>query len=108
LKLGGRDYGNGHAQSRRDGLLGNHEPRLVREGDELRAVAYVQLAQRPADVPNERRWMMSDGLAPLVHYIEAHLHQEACCRAGEPWPGEEAPGSHGRERECATCGGVGS
>jgi hypothetical protein len=57
--------------------------------------------------PNERRWMMSDGLAPLVHYIEAHLHQEACCRAGERWPGEEAPGSHGRKRACATCRGVG-
>jgi len=57
--------------------------------------------------PNARRWMVSDGLVALVHYVEAHLHQEACCRAGLPWPGEEAPGSHGRKGKCATCGGVG-
>jgi hypothetical protein len=57
--------------------------------------------------PHARRWVMSDGLEALVHYIEAHLHQEACCRAGLPWPGEEAPGSHGRKCTCSTCGGNG-
>ena len=57
--------------------------------------------------PNERRWMMSDGLAALIHYVQVHLYQEACCRAGESWPGEEAPGLHVRKRSCATCGGSG-
>jgi hypothetical protein len=57
--------------------------------------------------PNSRRWMFSDGLAALVHYTRAHLFQEACCRAGLPWPGEEAPGEHPRKRTCHTCRGKG-
>jgi hypothetical protein len=56
---------------------------------------------------NTRRWILSDGLAALVHYVEIHLYQEACCRAGEPWPGEAAPGRHDRKTACATCGGNG-
>jgi hypothetical protein len=55
----------------------------------------------------DRRWVLGDGLEALIHYIEIHLHQEACCRAGLPWPGEQAPGEHPRPRGCATCGGDG-
>lgn len=53
------------------------------------------------------RWVLADGFAALVHYIDIHLYQEACCRAGEPWPGDEAPGSHPRRLSCTTCGGEG-
>jgi hypothetical protein len=56
---------------------------------------------------NSRRWMLSDGLAALVHYVQAHLFQEACCRSGLPWPGDQAPGKHPRPHDCPTCGGVG-
>ncbi len=57
--------------------------------------------------PKSRRWVLSDGLGLLVHYVRKHLFQEACCRAGLPWPGEEAPGDHPRPSACPTCGGVG-
>lgn len=57
--------------------------------------------------PQSRRWVGADGLVALVHYIQMHLFQEACCRAGMPWPGEEAPGRHSRKRHCPSCGGLG-
>lgn len=57
--------------------------------------------------PNSRRWLMSDGIDALVHHTRRHLYQEACCRAGEDWPGEQAPGDHARPRDCPTCGGEG-
>lgn len=58
--------------------------------------------------PDARRWMMSDGLEALAHHIRRHLFQEACCRAGDEWPGDQAPCSHPRPSRCRTCGGVGS
>jgi hypothetical protein len=57
--------------------------------------------------PAARRWVLGDGLEPLIHYVEIHLHQEACCRAGLPWPGEQAPGEHPRRQDCSACGGDG-
>ncbi len=57
--------------------------------------------------PNARRWMLLDGIPALVHHTRRHLYQEACCRAGEPWPGEQAPGEHPRPKRCRTCGGGG-
>lgn len=57
--------------------------------------------------PQSRRWVGADGLSALVHYIQIHLFQEACCRAGMPWPGDEAPGDHPRKRRCPTCRGEG-
>lgn len=57
--------------------------------------------------PNARRRVMSDGLEALVQYARSHLFQEACCRTGLEWPGEEAPGQHPRRPNCPTCGGVG-
>lgn len=57
--------------------------------------------------PNARRWMLFDGIPALVHHTRRHLYQEACCRAGEPWPGEQAPGDHRRPKRCVTCGGEG-
>jgi hypothetical protein len=57
--------------------------------------------------PRSRRWVGEDGLPALIHYIQVHLFQEACCRAGLPWPGEEAPGQHPRKRRCPTCQGMG-
>lgn len=56
---------------------------------------------------NDRRWMLSDGIEALVQHIRRHLYQEACCRAGEDWPGEQAPGAHPRPSRCRTCGGAG-
>src|SRR3954451_22637699 len=47
---GSREGGGGYAESRRRGLLGKHEPGLIRKRDELRPIASVELAQRPADV----------------------------------------------------------
>jgi hypothetical protein len=57
--------------------------------------------------PISRRWVLSDGLPALVHYVQIHLFQEACCRAGLPWPGEQAPGEHPRKRSCPSCQGEG-
>ena len=56
---------------------------------------------------NARRWMLLDGITALIHHARRHLYQEACCRAGEPWPGEQAPGDHPRPKRCSTCGGEG-
>ncbi len=56
---------------------------------------------------NARRWMLLDGISALVHHTRRHLYQEACCRFGEPWPGEQAPGEHPRPERCSTCGGGG-
>src|SRR4051794_32357311 len=53
--------------------------------------------------PAQHRWTHEDGLPNLVHHIRRHLFQEACCRAGESWPGEEAPGTHPRSPACRTC-----
>lgn len=57
--------------------------------------------------PNSRRWLMSDGIEALVHHMRRHLYQEACCRVGADWPGEQATGNHPRPRSCPTCGGEG-
>jgi hypothetical protein len=57
--------------------------------------------------PRARRWMPTDGLSELIHHIRRHLFQEACCRAGLSWPGEQSPGDHPRPRRCSTCGGQG-
>src|SRR3954452_20567648 len=47
---GSREGGGGNAESRLRGLRGKHKPGLIRKRDELRPVASVELAQRPADV----------------------------------------------------------
>jgi hypothetical protein len=59
------------------------------------------------DDPAEQRWTKGDGFTELLQHIRRHLFQEACCRAGEDWPGEEAPGEHPRPSHCQTCGGIG-
>jgi hypothetical protein len=56
---------------------------------------------------DRHRWTISDGVEALVHHVRRHLFQEACCRAGEPWPGAESPGAHPRPTACRTCGGEG-
>lgn len=58
--------------------------------------------------PAEHKWTPADGLDQLVAHIARHLFQEAVCRAGDPWPGEESPGAHPRPRTCRTCGGEGA
>lgn len=40
-------------------------------------------------------------------HIARHLFQEAVCRTGDSWPGEESPGCHPRPASCTTCGGEG-
>lgn len=55
----------------------------------------------------EARWGIGDGLLALVAHTKHHAWCEAHCRAGQPWPKEEAPGEHPRPRHCPTCGGVG-
>lgn len=57
---------------------------------------------------DEHRWTVTDGVTALFHHIRRHLFQEACCRAGESWPGDEAPGDHPRPSHCRTCGGRGA
>lgn len=57
----------------------------------------------------ECRWVASDGLDALVAHIGRHLFQEAVCRVGDSWPGDESPvGSHPRPSRCKTCGGEGA
>ena len=93
--------------------------RLGRQG--TRTVVYVQgapecLRHRFADGSlcmwfepdaSDRKWVLADGLDQLAAHVARHLFQEAVCRAGDPWPGEQAPGAHPRPRRCATCGGEG-
>lgn len=59
------------------------------------------------DGPNGK-WMAADGLDALVVHVARHLFQEAVCRAGDSWPGDESPGAHLRPRTCTTCGGQGA
>jgi hypothetical protein len=58
--------------------------------------------------PPEKRWMLEDGLIGLVGHAREHAYCEAECRAGRPWPKEEAPGSHPRKRNCPSCQGSSS
>ena len=51
--------------------------------------------------------MPADGLDQLAAHVARHLFQEAVCRAGDSWPGEESPGVHPRPKACTTCGGEG-
>lgn len=55
----------------------------------------------------EGKWTMADGLDQLAAHVARHLFQEAVCRAGDSWPGEESPGAHPRPKTCTTCGGEG-
>lgn len=55
----------------------------------------------------DRKWTPTDGLDQLAAHVARHLFQEAVCRAGDPWPGEESPGEHARPKSCTTCGGEG-
>lgn len=59
------------------------------------------------DAP-EHKWTAADGVDQLAAHIARHLFQEAVCRAGDSWPGEESPGRHPRPRTCTTCGGEGA
>lgn len=54
------------------------------------------------------QWRIEDGLLALIGHIKLHAWCEADCRAGRPWPKEEAPGEHPRPRDCPTCGGIGA
>jgi hypothetical protein len=58
--------------------------------------------------PDVSRWMIDDGLMMLIGHIKVHAWCEADCRAGRPWPNDEAPGRHPRDPRCPTCGGVGA
>lgn len=55
----------------------------------------------------DRKWTVDDGLDALAVHVARHLFQEAVCRAGDSWPGEESPGEHPRRPDCRTCGGEG-
>lgn len=55
----------------------------------------------------DQRWVISEGLLALVPHIELHAYCEAECRAGKPWPKDEAPGQHQRPRHCPSCRGRG-
>lgn len=57
--------------------------------------------------PPEERWLIGDGLPELAEHVRIHLHCEAECRAGNPWPKEEMAGEHPRKRDCPTCRGRG-
>lgn len=57
---------------------------------------------------DEARWKIGDGLLALIGHIKFHAWCEADCRAGRPWPKEEAPGDHPRPPSCPTCAGVGA
>jgi hypothetical protein len=54
------------------------------------------------------RWRIGDGLLTLIGHIKLHAWCEADCRAGRPWPKEEAPGDHPRRPDCPTCAGLGA
>jgi len=56
---------------------------------------------------SERKWTVGDGLEQLAGHVGVHLFNEAVCRAGDAWPGDESPGEHPRPNSCTTCGGEG-
>ena len=56
----------------------------------------------------DRKWMVADGLDHLAAHVARHLFQEAVCRTGDSWPGEESPGRHPRPTSCTTCAGEGA
>jgi hypothetical protein len=57
--------------------------------------------------PRSERWLISDGLPELAEHVRIHVHCEAQCRAGNPWPKEEMVGEHPRKPNCVTCRGCG-
>jgi hypothetical protein len=57
--------------------------------------------------PPSERWLIADGLPGLAEHVRIHVHCEAQCRAGNPWPKDEMAGQHPRKRDCPTCRGRG-
>lgn len=57
--------------------------------------------------PVENKWELRDGLIELVNQVRIHSNCEAECRAGRPWPNQEAPKPHVRPKDCPACGGKG-
>jgi hypothetical protein len=57
--------------------------------------------------PPYERWVVEDGLPELAQHARLHLHCEAECRAGRPWPKLEMAGEHPRKRSCPSCRGQG-
>jgi hypothetical protein len=53
--------------------------------------------------PVEQRWTPEDGLLALAVQVEQHAYCEAECRAGNPWPKSESPGTHPRPANCPCC-----
>lgn len=53
------------------------------------------------------RWVCGDGLPALATHARLHLHCEAECRAGRPWPKAEMAGEHPRKPQCPSCRGRG-
>ncbi|MEX0972365.1 MAG: hypothetical protein WDZ46_03805 [Solirubrobacterales bacterium] len=53
------------------------------------------------------RWVCGDGLPALAAHVRLHLHCEAECRAGRPWPKVEMSGEHPRKPRCPSCRGRG-
>ena len=45
------------------------------------------------DDPDEHRWILSDGLGPLIEHVALHLYREAYWRTTGEWLGPEAPHS---------------
>lgn len=59
------------------------------------------------DAPASERWVCGDGLPALATHARLHLHCEAECRVGRPWPKAEMAGDHPRKRQCPSCRGKG-
>jgi hypothetical protein len=59
------------------------------------------------DAPASERWVCGDGLPALAAHVRLHLHCEAECRAGSPWPKAEMAGKHPRKPQCPSCRGRG-
>ena len=57
--------------------------------------------------PAGERWVCDDGLPALATHVRLHLHCEAECRAGRPWPKAEMAGDHPRKPQCPSCRGKG-
>lgn len=59
------------------------------------------------DAPAGERWVCGDGLPALATHARLHLHCEAECRSGRPWPKAEMAGEHPRKPQCPSCRGRG-
>lgn len=86
-------------------VTGQREPAVFLDGPVCLRHRYIggSICMWRRTDPSQLRWTESDGLQSLIGHITEHAYCEACCRDGQPWPKDEAPGRHPRPNDCPSC-----